>query len=322
MFLILSAAFGAAYDCPEVNVPSEARNLYPGDLKGLFDQIEVWANDNWDASCIADCEDPGDFDICKVADCVTPGGVAFSFSVTEHTEENTTFTTTTIEMDPVDEIVEEPLSWDSFYFRRELTDELILLTGDTRVTTRWESSWDGELPDLPKDFQGVATHENRETHETGSTSESREFSQDGGCYWRWTHDVYAGEELAFYEIFEEWSLQTYATEQFEVKHHFGSCDAEYGGVVVASLNFDYLGQVDPVTWAFMGADDDDDGWSIEGGDRDDTDGFNVPCDEVEVEEEEEEEETPDVNNRLCGLVGTAGLVPLSLALVAVSRRRW
>ena len=53
------------------NLPSEALVIYPGDLEGLFTEIDDWTKQNWDAECIADCVDMGEFDICKEADCVT-----------------------------------------------------------------------------------------------------------------------------------------------------------------------------------------------------------------------------------------------------------
>ena len=51
----ISAALAAAYDCPAVNLPSEALVIYPGDLEGLFTEIDDWTKQNWDAECIADC---------------------------------------------------------------------------------------------------------------------------------------------------------------------------------------------------------------------------------------------------------------------------
>ena len=82
LLLLGSALASAAYDCPQVNVPSDAKELYPGDVEGLYSTVEAWSQGFWDTSCIADCTDMGDYATCKVADCVTAEGVTFSYSET------------------------------------------------------------------------------------------------------------------------------------------------------------------------------------------------------------------------------------------------
>ena len=114
------------------------------------------------------------------------------------------------------------------------------------------------------------------------------------------------------------SIQTFATENFTVEQLFGGCDEAYGGVVIASLNGEYLGQIDENTWEFIGKDDDGDGWSVEGGDPDDNDSLLVACSDIEEEEEEEED---NFDNKLCGLATPLGFAPLGLVLLALRRRR-
>ena len=315
MVLMLAAAIAAAYDCPQVNVPSDAKDLYPGDVEGLYTAVEQWSGSFWDSSCIADCTEMGDFSVCKEADCVTPEGVAFSYSQTELEETETTTSALVVELLAPDGADYE---WTYFYFRKVITNTEDYTTGDTRLTTRWESSWIGTLPDLPTNFSAVGTIEGRAVFGTGSTGESIEFDEDGGCYWRWTHDVYEGEEKTFYEAFEEWSLQTFATDNFTVEHLFGGCDEAYGGTFVATLNGDYIGQVDGATWDFVGKDEDGDGWSVEGGDPDDANSWLVACTQIE---EEEQEEVIDYDDKLCGMVVPAGMAPLGLVLLAIRRRR-
>jgi len=307
MVLLLNTALAAAYDCPAVNLPSEALVIYPGDLEGLFTEIDDWTKQNWDAECIADCVDMGEFDICKEADCVTDEGVSFTFRTTEDTEDATTISATTITLG----VDDDSLAWDNFYFSRVVTDETVQATGDTYLTHRWEASWEGALPNLPSDFDGLATQVASTVYASGSVGESREF-QDDTCYWRWTHDVYSGDEIDFYGKFEEWGLTTFATE-LKVEHTLAECDASYGGAVTAVINTEYIGQIDETTWDFIGVDDDGDGWSVEGGDPNDDDSFVTPCSQEEV--------VGGPKNTLCGVAGAAGAAPLMFALLAVSRRR-
>ena len=307
MVLLLNTAFAAAYECPAVSLPNEALAIYPGDLEGLFTEIDDWTKQNWDANCITDCVDMGEFDVCKEADCVTGEGVSFTFRTTETTENATTVTSTSITLD----VDDDSQAWDNFYFSRVVTDETVQATGDTYLTKRWESSWDGALPNLPNDFDGLATQVASTVYASGSTGESREF-QDDTCYWRWTHDRYSGDELAFYGKFEEWSLTTFATE-LKVEHTLAECDASFGGTFTATINTEYIGQIDETTWDFIGVDEDGDGWSVEGGDPDDASRSVTPCSEEEV--------VAGPNNTLCGVAGVAGVAPLMLALVAVARRR-
>ena len=180
--------------------------------------------------------------------------------------------------------------WDNLEYMQNV------LTSSETTNLQWTASWTGTLSDFPTFLTPNFSYSQQTTTGDASTN-SRNFSSTTNatlatsCSWSILENSFGREEQdagRFSETFVDIDSSS-----GNVLYWDGSCGEEYT-TQTGYFNGEYQGQLDG-DWNIVGQDNDEDGWSQEGGDWNDEDANILACTE-EPEEDTASEEPEDTGS--------------------------